>query len=218
MVQFANTSTNYSRRTCSFNKFDLNSISVSFRFCNSSNVGGLYKLVLDAMCTAIFGGVAWSTLADDSSLSRSRAVSPPGSAGGGWDCLLIAGSLNCSKRILPLPCNISIITGEDVSENFLFLTFGITTAPSVAHATAILNNATYKPRGKIFFLFYRDISSSRAVSSIMKLYFLVALAALAVLASADDSDVLEFNEDNFDAEVAKHDIILVEFFAPWYVF
>jgi len=51
----------------------------------------------------------------------------------------------------------------------------------------------------------------------MKLFVVVALAVLTVLASADDSDVLEFNEDNFDAEVAKHDIILVEFFAPWYV-
>jgi len=51
----------------------------------------------------------------------------------------------------------------------------------------------------------------------MKLFVVVALAALTVLASADDSDVLEFNEDNFEAEVAKHDIILVEFFAPWYV-
>ena len=52
----------------------------------------------------------------------------------------------------------------------------------------------------------------------MKLFVVAALAILTVLASADDSDVLEFNEGNFDTEIAKHDIILVEFFAPWYVF
>jgi len=41
------------------------------------------------------------------------------------------------------------------------------------------------------------------------------LAAFTVLVLAD-SDVLEFNESNFESGVAEHDIILVEFFAPWY--
>ena len=40
------------------------------------------------------------------------------------------------------------------------------------------------------------------------------LAAFTVLVLAD-SDVLEFNESNFASSVAEHDIILVEFYAPW---
>ena len=35
------------------------------------------------------------------------------------------------------------------------------------------------------------------------------------LYAASASDVLEFNNDNFDTEVGKTDIILVEFYAPW---
>ena len=34
-------------------------------------------------------------------------------------------------------------------------------------------------------------------------------------ALAQGSDVLEFNDDNFEDSVAEHDMILVEFFAPW---
>lgn len=41
------------------------------------------------------------------------------------------------------------------------------------------------------------------------------LAAFTVLVLAD-SDVLEFNDSNFESSVTEHDIILVEFFAPWY--
>ncbi len=41
------------------------------------------------------------------------------------------------------------------------------------------------------------------------------LLALVVLASA--SDVLEFNDDNFNDKVAENDIVLVEFYAPWWV-
>ena len=34
-------------------------------------------------------------------------------------------------------------------------------------------------------------------------------------ALAQGSDVLEFNDDNFENSVAEHEMILVEFFAPW---
>lgn len=40
--------------------------------------------------------------------------------------------------------------------------------------------------------------------------FLLSLVSLAFA-----SDVLEFSDSDFDSEVAKHDLILVEFFAPW---
>jgi thioredoxin-like negative regulator of GroEL len=30
------------------------------------------------------------------------------------------------------------------------------------------------------------------------------------------SDVLEYTDANFDAEIVKHDLALVEFYAPWY--
>ena len=50
----------------------------------------------------------------------------------------------------------------------------------------------------------------------MKFLGVLVLAAFTVLVLAD-SDVLEFTESNFDTSVAEHDIILVEFFAPWYL-
>ena len=34
---------------------------------------------------------------------------------------------------------------------------------------------------------------------------------------AADGDVIELTDDTFNDEVKKHDIILVEFFAPWSV-
>ncbi|KAK7880688.1 hypothetical protein WMY93_032686 [Mugilogobius chulae] len=42
---------------------------------------------------------------------------------------------------------------------------------------------------------------------------LLCLAALGGLSSA--SDVLEFTDDDFDSRIGDHDLILVEFFAPW---
>ena len=39
------------------------------------------------------------------------------------------------------------------------------------------------------------------------------VCVLFVLSSA--SDVLEFTDNDFEDKVAEHDIILVEFFAPW---
>ena len=56
---------------------------------------------------------------------------------------------------------------------------------------------------------------SRDISSTMKFLGILVLAAFTVLVLAD-SDVLEFDESNFDSEITEHDIILVEFFAPWY--
>lgn len=41
----------------------------------------------------------------------------------------------------------------------------------------------------------------------------VLLFALLSLASA--SDVLEFDDSDFAGKIAEHDVILVEFFAPW---
>ena len=41
------------------------------------------------------------------------------------------------------------------------------------------------------------------------------LCLFVVLGLASASDVLEFNDDNFQDEVSKHDVILVEFYAPW---
>ena len=34
-------------------------------------------------------------------------------------------------------------------------------------------------------------------------------------ASADDSDVLVYTDSNFETEAAKHDVMLIEFYAPW---
>jgi len=42
---------------------------------------------------------------------------------------------------------------------------------------------------------------------------LLALAFLAGCTRA--SDVLEFTDDDFESRIGSHDMILVEFFAPW---
>uniref|UniRef100_A0A7N6BDP2 Protein disulfide-isomerase n=1 Tax=Anabas testudineus TaxID=64144 RepID=A0A7N6BDP2_ANATE len=44
----------------------------------------------------------------------------------------------------------------------------------------------------------------------LRLIFLVALAGF-----TRASDVLEFTDDDFDSRIGSHDLILVEFFAPW---
>lgn len=36
-----------------------------------------------------------------------------------------------------------------------------------------------------------------------------------VAAVARASDVLEFTDDDFESRIGDHDLILVEFFAPW---
>ena len=41
------------------------------------------------------------------------------------------------------------------------------------------------------------------------------LLSCAVILVVGASDVLEFTDKNLATEVADHDIILVEFFAPW---
>ncbi len=46
---------------------------------------------------------------------------------------------------------------------------------------------------------------------------LVALCAIGARADAQmDEGVLVLNDDNFDTELAKHDHLLVEFYAPWW--
>ena len=46
--------------------------------------------------------------------------------------------------------------------------------------------------------------------TMLKLLF---VAFLAIAAQA--SDVLDFTDDDFDSRIGNHDMILVEFFAPW---
>lgn len=42
------------------------------------------------------------------------------------------------------------------------------------------------------------------------------VALLIVGIGAEDSDVIELEESSFDEGIAELDIILVEFYAPWY--
>ena len=46
----------------------------------------------------------------------------------------------------------------------------------------------------------------------MKHLFIFLISAVV---SSFASDVLEFDDSNFAVEIQKHDVILVEFFAPW---
>lgn len=50
---------------------------------------------------------------------------------------------------------------------------------------------------------------------VQKLLF-VAVISCAFVAFALSSDVLEFTDANFQDKVSEHDVILVEFYAPWY--
>lgn len=43
------------------------------------------------------------------------------------------------------------------------------------------------------------------------------LALCAALAAAENSDVVELDADNFHSGIDDKDLILVEFYAPWYV-
>lgn len=43
----------------------------------------------------------------------------------------------------------------------------------------------------------------------------IPLGFLAILSLASASDVLEFTDSDFAAKIGEHEVILVEFFAPW---
>ena len=45
---------------------------------------------------------------------------------------------------------------------------------------------------------------------ILFLFFLLNIASIAI-----SSDVLVYTDANFDKEIKKHDVALVEFYAPW---
>jgi len=52
----------------------------------------------------------------------------------------------------------------------------------------------------------------------MKFIFALALLALVAIAFAEESahsDVITLDDSNFETEVAKHEFVLVEFYAPW---
>ena len=52
----------------------------------------------------------------------------------------------------------------------------------------------------------------------MRIPSVLASLALATLAFADASDVISLTSSNFKSIVDLEKLILVEFFAPWYVF
>ena len=56
----------------------------------------------------------------------------------------------------------------------------------------------------------------RLSTATQAVFGLVALA-VSVLGADPASDVYDLGKDDFDSVVLKEDIILVEFFAPWYV-
>ena len=49
----------------------------------------------------------------------------------------------------------------------------------------------------------------------VKSLLFLCLVLLSRVAWAEDSDVIELDEDTFDDGIADLDIILVEFYAPW---
>jgi protein disulfide-isomerase-like protein len=49
----------------------------------------------------------------------------------------------------------------------------------------------------------------------MRSSFLIIAALLPYCLLVKSSDVIVLTNENFDAEIAKHPLILVEFYAPW---
>jgi len=46
--------------------------------------------------------------------------------------------------------------------------------------------------------------------------FALGLLAMAAVAMAADSDVVQLKKDNFEEFIKTNDIVLAEFFAPWW--
>jgi len=46
--------------------------------------------------------------------------------------------------------------------------------------------------------------------------FALGLLAMAAVAMASDSDVVQLKKDNFEEFIKANDIVLAEFFAPWW--
>lgn len=71
----------------------------------------------------------------------------------------------------------------------------------------VLRASVYKKERK------RKLISNVGISKLtMKAIFLLFIA-LAAVSRADD--VLEYDADTFDDNIGDHEIILVEFYAPW---
>ena len=55
----------------------------------------------------------------------------------------------------------------------------------------------------------------KKICLVLALVAFLSISAVKAEAETED-DVLILTDDNFDEELAKHDFLLVEFYAPWW--